>query len=98
MSRTQVAPVTAVRQAAAKLAAGIAQLPQSEQRRGLADSGYVAPAWPPPYGLAATPAAQLLIDDELGRAGAGDFAAMYLVGGAADRGGREEEERRRWRR
>jgi 3-oxochol-4-en-24-oyl-CoA dehydrogenase len=61
--------LAAVRQAAAKLAAGIAQLPQAEQRRGLADSGYAAPAWPPPYGLAATPAAQLLIDDELGRAG-----------------------------
>jgi 3-oxochol-4-en-24-oyl-CoA dehydrogenase len=61
--------LAAVRQAAAELVAGIAQLPQAEQRRALADSGYAAPAWPPPYGLAATPAAQLLIDDELGRAG-----------------------------
>jgi alkylation response protein AidB-like acyl-CoA dehydrogenase len=61
--------LASVRQAAAELAAGIAQLPPPERHRALADSGYAAPAWPPPYGLAASPAAQLLIDDELSRAG-----------------------------
>ena len=61
--------LTAVRQAAAELAAGIAQLPQAEQRRALADSGYAAPAWPLPYGQAASPAAQLVIDEGLGQAG-----------------------------
>jgi 3-oxochol-4-en-24-oyl-CoA dehydrogenase len=61
--------LAAVRQAAAELAARIAEQPPDAQRRVLADSGYAAPAWPPPYGLAASPAAQLVIDDELARAG-----------------------------
>jgi alkylation response protein AidB-like acyl-CoA dehydrogenase len=35
----------------------------------LAHSGYVAPHWPKPYGLDADPIHQLIIDDELRRAG-----------------------------
>ncbi|GAA2055264.1 acyl-CoA dehydrogenase [Williamsia deligens] len=38
-------------------------------RRALADSGYLMPHWPRPYGLGAGPALQLLVDDELDRAG-----------------------------
>ncbi len=34
----------------------------------LAETGYVAPHWPAPYGLAADPIHQLIIDDELRRA------------------------------
>ncbi|WP_334144997.1 acyl-CoA dehydrogenase family protein [Rhabdothermincola sp.] len=37
--------------------------------RQLAESGYVAPHWPKPYGLDADPIHQLIIDDELKRAG-----------------------------
>jgi alkylation response protein AidB-like acyl-CoA dehydrogenase len=37
--------------------------------RQLAEAGYVAPHWPRPWGLEADPIAQLVIDDELGRAG-----------------------------
>lgn len=37
--------------------------------RDLADAGYVAPHWPRPYGLDADPITQLVIDDELKRAG-----------------------------
>jgi alkylation response protein AidB-like acyl-CoA dehydrogenase len=37
--------------------------------RELAEAGYVAPHWPPPYGLGADPEHQLIIDDELDRAG-----------------------------
>jgi alkylation response protein AidB-like acyl-CoA dehydrogenase len=37
--------------------------------RELADAGYVAPHWPKPYGLDADPIHQLIIDDELRRAG-----------------------------
>jgi alkylation response protein AidB-like acyl-CoA dehydrogenase len=37
--------------------------------RDLAEAGYVAPHWPPPYGLDADPIHQLLIDDELRAAG-----------------------------
>ncbi len=36
--------------------------------RQLAEAGYVAPHWPRPYGLAAEPMHQLIIDDELRRA------------------------------
>ncbi|HMF05292.1 MAG TPA: acyl-CoA dehydrogenase family protein, partial [Acidimicrobiia bacterium] len=35
----------------------------------LAEAGYVAPHWPKPYGLDADPIHQLVIDDELRRAG-----------------------------
>ncbi len=37
--------------------------------RELAEAGYVAPHWPRPWGLDADPIEQLLIDDELARAG-----------------------------
>jgi len=37
--------------------------------RALAEAGYVAPHWPEPYGLGASPLAQLVIDQELARAG-----------------------------
>jgi 3-oxochol-4-en-24-oyl-CoA dehydrogenase len=37
--------------------------------RQLAQAGYVAPHWPPPYGLDADPVQQLVIDEELTRAG-----------------------------
>jgi alkylation response protein AidB-like acyl-CoA dehydrogenase len=35
----------------------------------LAAAGYTAPHWPPPWGLGASPAEQLVIDEELARAG-----------------------------
>ncbi len=35
----------------------------------LAEAGYVVPHWPAPYGLDASPIHQLIIDDELARAG-----------------------------
>lgn len=38
--------------------------------RDLAEAGYVAPHWPAPWGLEADPIHQILIDDELRRAGA----------------------------
>jgi len=37
--------------------------------RDLADGGYVVPHWPKPWGLDADPLSQLIIDDELKRAG-----------------------------
>ncbi|HEX2564476.1 MAG TPA: acyl-CoA dehydrogenase family protein [Acidimicrobiales bacterium] len=37
--------------------------------RQLAAAGYVAPQWPPPWGLGADPVHRLIIDDELDRAG-----------------------------
>jgi alkylation response protein AidB-like acyl-CoA dehydrogenase len=49
----------------------IAALPSPGQRAALADAGYLAPHWPAPYGLGASPGHQLMIDEELGRAGVG---------------------------
>ena len=40
-----------------------------ERRRRLAESGYLMPHWPAPYGLSASPALQLLIDAEFDAAG-----------------------------
>ncbi len=37
--------------------------------RQLADHGFVAPHWPAPWGLGADPSHQLIVDDELRRAG-----------------------------
>ena len=51
------------------LATTIAGLPADQQRVALADWGLLAPHWPKPYGLAATPAEQLAIDQELAAAG-----------------------------
>jgi 3-oxochol-4-en-24-oyl-CoA dehydrogenase len=47
----------------------IARLAEGEQRAALADAGYLAPHWPPPHGLGAGAAHQVVIDEELARAG-----------------------------
>jgi 3-oxochol-4-en-24-oyl-CoA dehydrogenase len=58
-----------VRRAAREVAAALRELPAGELRQAIADSGYAAPAWPAPYGLGASAAACLIIDDELAAAG-----------------------------
>ena len=47
----------------------IAGLSPQQQRIRLAETGYLAPHWPKPYGCGANPHEQLLIDEELDRAG-----------------------------
>ncbi|NYJ01161.1 alkylation response protein AidB-like acyl-CoA dehydrogenase [Nocardioides thalensis] len=47
----------------------IAALPAAEQRAALTDTGYLTPHWPAPYGLGADPVTQVVIDQELARAG-----------------------------
>lgn len=49
--------------------AEIAALPAVEQRTRLAETGYLVPHWPRPYGLGASPERQLVIDAELAAAG-----------------------------
>ena len=49
--------------------AEVAALPVEKRQVALADSGLLAPHWPAPYGRAAAPAEQLLIDQELTAAG-----------------------------
>ena len=51
------------------MAAAVAALPAEQRRAALADAGYVAPQWPAPYGQSASLATQLVIDEELNRAG-----------------------------
>nr|WP_281385873.1 acyl-CoA dehydrogenase family protein [Nocardioides luti] len=48
---------------------GIAALPEGERRAALVETGYLTPHWPAPYGLGADPVTQLVIDQELARAG-----------------------------
>jgi alkylation response protein AidB-like acyl-CoA dehydrogenase len=52
----------------AEIRAWLAEHPNPTGRQ-LAEAGYVAPHWPKPYGLDADPIHQLMIDDELRRAG-----------------------------
>ena len=68
--------------------------------RQLAEAGYVAPHWPKPYGLAADPIHQLIIDDELTTArvkrpnnpiGIG-WAGPTILAGGTD----EQQERYLW--
>ena len=49
----------------------------------LAESGYVAPHWPEPWGLGADPIHQLIIDDELARAGVSRPSNQIGIGWAA---------------
>jgi 3-oxochol-4-en-24-oyl-CoA dehydrogenase len=49
--------------------AAVAALPQTDRQRALADSGYLAPHWPVPYGQGASTARQLLISQEMQRSG-----------------------------
>lgn len=49
--------------------AEIAAAPKAEWNRLLAEGGYLAPHWPVPYGLDASPLRQLVLDEELAAAG-----------------------------
>lgn len=51
--------------------------------RALAESGYVAPHWPAPYGLGADPVHQLIIDDEFASAGVQRPSNQIGIGWAA---------------
>lgn len=58
-----------LRPAIAAEATRIAALPAEQRQAALAESGLLAPHWPVPYGRAAGPAEQLVIDQELAAAG-----------------------------
>ena len=64
-----LAEVEGQRSEIASAVAGIAALPAAERQVALAEAGLQAPHWPAPYGRAASPAEQLLIDQELAAAG-----------------------------
>ena len=52
----------------ASAVAEVAALPVEKQQVALAETRLLAPHWPPPYGRAAGPAEQLLIDQEMAKA------------------------------
>jgi alkylation response protein AidB-like acyl-CoA dehydrogenase len=62
--------------------AWIEQHPRPSARE-IAESGYVAPHWPEPYGIGADPIHQLIIDDELSRAGISRPSNQIGIGWAA---------------
>lgn len=47
----------------------LADLDDAQRRRRIADAGYIAPHWPRPWGRAASPTEQLVIDEEFQAAG-----------------------------
>jgi 3-oxochol-4-en-24-oyl-CoA dehydrogenase len=49
--------------------AEVAALPEDKRQAALAEAGLLAPHWPKPYGREASPAEQLLIDQEMAAAG-----------------------------
>ncbi len=66
--------------------------------RQLAEAGYVAPHWPEPWGLGADPDLQLIIDDELQRAGIErpDNAIAIGWAGPTILAGGTEAQQQRW--
>ena len=65
--------------------------------RQLAEAGYVAPHWPIPWGLEADPELQLIIDDELERAGVvrpDNPIAIGWAGPTIVAGGTQDQQRR----
>jgi alkylation response protein AidB-like acyl-CoA dehydrogenase len=65
----------------AELRAWLAAHP-SPTGRELAEAGYVAPHWPRPWGLGADPVHQLIVDEELARAGVRRPQNMIGIGWA----------------
>lgn len=64
--------LTDVEHQRAEIAAAVAEiaaLPEEKRQAALAEAGLQAPHWPPPHGRGASPAEQLLIDQELAVAG-----------------------------
>jgi len=69
----------------------IGALPEAARRAALAESGFLSPHWPAPYGLGAGPVQQLVIDQELVNVGVerpdlviGAWAAPTILEGGTD--------------
>lgn len=60
-----------IRAEASRIAARISALPESERRAALVETGYITPHWAKPYGVGASAMEQIVIDEELTRAGVG---------------------------
>lgn len=82
---------TEIRATAREAMEAIAKQPAGEHRAALAKAGYLTPHWPRPYGLDAGPVEQLVVDDELTRAGLsrpdltiGAWAVPTIIGHGTD--------------
>ncbi|MGE0780705.1 acyl-CoA dehydrogenase [Mycolicibacterium sp.] len=64
-----LASVAGLRSEISAAVAEVAAAAQDRRQVALAETGLLAPHWPPPYGRGAGPAEQLLIDQELAAAG-----------------------------
>ncbi|MGV0633776.1 acyl-CoA dehydrogenase [Mycolicibacillus trivialis] len=67
--RIDLASVEELRPQITAAVAEVAARPAEDRQRALAEAGLQAPHWPKPYGRNASPAEQLLIDQELAAAG-----------------------------
>ncbi|MCL2581656.1 MAG: acyl-CoA dehydrogenase [Streptosporangiales bacterium] len=83
-------------ESARAVAAKVSDLPEPERRTALANEGYVAPYWPSPHGIGASPGDVLAIDEEFAKAGVprpdlviGGWAGQAIV----QYGTREQAER-----
>ncbi len=61
--------VEGLRPEIAAAVSGVAALPEEKRQAALAEAGLQAPHWPAPHGRGASPAEQLLIDQEMAAAG-----------------------------
>ncbi|MFZ2173102.1 MAG: acyl-CoA dehydrogenase [Rhodococcus sp. (in: high G+C Gram-positive bacteria)] len=83
----------------AKIRTEVAELvarPESERRTALAQSGYLAPHWPEPYGRGARAAEQILIEEELAAVGVGRpdlVIGWWAIPTILEHGGPEQIER-----
>ena len=70
----------------------------SPSRAQLAAAGYIAPHWPPPWGLGADPEHQLIMEQELDRAGVERLEPSIGLGWAGPTilAGGTEEQQQRW--
>ena len=59
----------ALRPEVREVAERIGGLPEGRRRAALVETGYLTPHWPAPYGLGADAVTQIVIDEELARAG-----------------------------
>ena len=74
----------AVRPGVRATAEQIAGRPEPGRRAALVETGYLTPHWPAPYGLGADAVTQLVIDEELARAGVTRPDLVIARLGAAD--------------
>jgi alkylation response protein AidB-like acyl-CoA dehydrogenase len=85
------ADATPLRAEVREFLATLAGLDDTKRRIAIADAGYLVPHWPTPYGRAAGPLEQLVVDEEFARSGVarpdlviGNWAVPTILGHGTD--------------